>query len=236
MNYEEKIEDFVAGTLSEKESGELMELAKVDREIAYKIELEKTLKKGIENSGRSALKKYLMEIDSAQTPIIRSSKTWRPALVAASAIVIASLSVYLTMYGASQASLFKDFYEPYTSYAPITKRGMAKDLSSFELAQKAYEQGVYDKALHLFNSVAKSDERDFYLAHSYLALKEYQKAALILGELKAKEAVPQSTITWYLALAQIKLGEIEKAKENLKYLRQRSNPYQEKADEILNRL
>lgn len=243
MDKVQTIEDLLAGELSANEQAILREEIAKDPALQALLKDEETLVEGIRQWSRNELKKKLQALDKEmeQTPKSQENTTatkstnWKPLLAAA------GISILLTLYfifggGATSDELFQKYYEPYQAYASVISRGVETEADRLTVAMKAYENGEYTKAIQQFETIAAGEQRDFYLAQSYLAVGEHFKALPLLEQLSETGAEPKSSINWYLALSYLKGENISYATEVLQRLATYDNSYQMRAKELLKEL
>lgn len=234
------IEDLLGGELGQEEQAKLrLELDK-DPEMQKLLANEEELVAGIKQWSRNELRAKLRELESRMEPIDvneapkTSKNNWRPLLVAASVTIMVGLYFVFNSINPSTDALYNQYYEPYQSYAPVIKRGgEAAGEDQMNEALKAYESGEYDKAAEQLEALSPGDDRDFYLAHSYMALDEHEKALPLLEQLAETGTEPKSTVSWYLALAYLKNGSTDEASILLTELANYDNTYQKRAGELL---
>ncbi len=233
-----KIEDFVGGELNQEEEFQLMSILNNNPKYMDLLNDEKDLAEGIKQWSKKELKERLQSIEATLNPIqLESRRSYKTPLLAAASvsILIALYFVFNTITPNSQ-DLFNTYYEPYQPYAPVTMRGEVSDLDSFDKAQFLYESGEFEKALPLYLNSEPSDERDFFIAQTQLALNNVDDAIGILENLHKTGAHPKTTITWFLALSYVKTENFDASKTLLQELSTTDNAYQEKAKELLKSL
>ena len=104
---------------------------------------------------------------------------------------------------------------------------------------KDYTQAVtlLQKCLEKEPSSNYKDKIELYLGLSYLESNKTTKAIAQFQDLASRENTQAFTVDWYLALAYLKVEQIEKAKTILSKLKNgETNPYQEKAKALLLKL
>lgn len=246
MDYNEKIrsiEDLLAGELTTTVATELRREIDQDAELQRLLANEEELVAGIRYASRNELRAQLQEWEAQLPPIEievddsprSTGYNWKPLLVAASvSIIIALYFVFNAVTSPGVDELYQEYYEPYTGYLPVTTRGEAEDeLTPLQKAVAAYEREDYKGAASQLETVETGESRDFYLAQSYMALEQAEKAIPLLEQLRDTDAQPGSSIDWYLALAYLKTEQLKEARSILEELSSSDNSYSEKASELL---
>ncbi len=236
------IEDLLAGDLSPEQERKLREELASDDALQVIARQEQDLVDGIKHWSKEQLRNQLRELEKGLEPVDQTTDSdkkeggfnWKPLLAAASIVLIVALYFVINTLGSpSHEELFQNYYEPYTTYAPVTMRGDGGDITPMEQALGAYEAGNYDRAAEQLEALAPGEQRDFYLAHSYMALGEESRATPLLEQLAETSAEPASTINWYLALAYLKSDNTEQSREILHNLASYDNSYKAKARQLL---
>ena len=106
---------------------------------------------------------------------------------------------------------------------------------AFNKAMVAYKEGKYKEAIDswekLYQNNPQNDSLNYFLGAAHLANAETQKAISYLEQVYPRvESSFQQESLWYLGLAYLKAGEVEKAKE---FLAKSDRPEKE---ELLNQL
>ena len=124
------------------------------------------------------------------------------------------------------------FFEPFPAF------GMAKDGEGENLrlqAQRAYAAQDYKSAIPLlegaFNESGDSSLL-FYAGVAHLGDGEPKEAAQLLSPLQYAAIEEQEAVAWYLALAQLQLGDKAAAIRLLKEVKENSEGYAERAMEL----
>ncbi|OFX17942.1 MAG: hypothetical protein A2033_15305 [Bacteroidetes bacterium GWA2_31_9] len=165
------------------------------------------------------------------------NRTW---LYAAATIIIAvSIYTYNYVFNYSSENVYLAYYEKYES--PGNIRTINQDSLDINLSISYYDKGEYSKAIDGFYSIDSSNSAyqmaHFYIAMSYIELKQSEKAISVLNELtKDKRHSYYYQSNWYLALSYIQLEQTEKAKSVLNLLVNAENHYKSKAKEVLDKL
>ncbi len=237
------IDQYLNGELSEAEAEAFRRRLADEKDFAQLYEEMKHIQKGLEHAALEQawefLKQTEAEIAGNDISVAAGSKwkTWVPVAATATLLLVAAWFFFLK--STEPNDLYAQYFEVYPNVeAPIYRDSSAKDsLTAKDLGFRYYADQDYGMAIEIFESIAEPDEGTlFYLGMSYLANNNPQQAAAIWEPL-SKEALDYKTqIQWYLALAWLKLDEVEKAKEVLGELAQSGTAYEERSKAILKAL
>lgn len=221
MNKIDLINKYFSNSLNPKEQLKFNELLRSDEKFKKEFDFQKDLQKVIYRNQRSDLKKVLQnfEQDKPVGKLFNLSKKW---LVAASILFIVGLGfIFLkSNYYPSQDKLFVQNYQPYRNIVQPVARGDHSKTIEYS-AFVAYENGDYHKAINLFNSVPNSNSEyiQFYKSMCYMSLNRSSDAIILLKQITDSDDNFNSEnnfkelSNWYLALAYLNIGEIERANE-----------------------
>jgi len=221
MSKTDLIEKYFSNSLSPKEQLKFNELLHTDEKFKIELDFQKDLQKVIYRNQRNDLKKVLQNFEQHKpvVKLLNISKKW---LVAASILLIVGLG-YIFLKNDNYSSpddLFVQNYEPYRNIVLPVARGATSNTIE-QSAFVAYENGNYRKAINLFNSVPNKNDQyiQFYKAMCYMSLNKPKDAISLLKIITESDYNLNSGINfkelanWYLALAYLDLGEIERAKK-----------------------
>lgn len=237
MDKEILIQRYFSNSLSKEEKVLFDDLLKNNQQFSDQFHFEQDLQKAISDQKRTELKSKLMDFekDTVASPNNgKSSVNYKKWLVAASIVVLLGLG-YLQFSNPNLNTLYNDNFQVYPNTEVSITRG--EDAETVErTAFIAYETGDYEKALQLFMELPEQPYINFYKAQCYLQLEQFSKAVELfkLNVSKGTKYIPESY--WYMALANLKLGDEEKAKDALTYLVQHFDYHKEKAKELISRL
>ncbi|MGB5383945.1 MAG: hypothetical protein WBN19_08845 [Lutimonas sp.] len=215
---EELIEKYFSNSLSGEEAVLFEKLLQKDPDFKEEFLFQKDLKKALERQERADIASGLHELEkSYQDKKSKSLKKW---LLAASVALLMGLgyAVYHNYKIQQPDYLFATNFEAYRNVVKPIERGVqTEDLEA--KAFSAYENGAYYKAINLFNSVVPKDQEyiQFYKGISYLALDKKTEAIELLLPLATKPDDKDAKFqwnakaNWYLGLAYLGDGQIEKA-------------------------
>lgn len=214
------IEKYFSNSLNPKEQLRFNELLQSDEKFKKEFTFQKDLQKVISRNQHDELKKTLQDFekDKPVVKLLNISKKW---LVAASILIIVGLGfVFLkSSFYQSPEKIFAENYEPYRNIVLPIERGENSNTIEHS-AFVAYENGNYHKAINLFNSVPKTNTTYilFYKSMCYMSLNKTNEAITLLKTITDSDNEANSEknfneiANWYLALAYLKIGETEMAR------------------------
>ncbi|MFK7833068.1 MAG: tol-pal system YbgF family protein [Winogradskyella sp.] len=218
----EKIEAYLNSKLEPKHLLEFEAKLKNDADFKIKVEDIKTVLSGIETQ---ALKEQLnvfhndLEIEHRTQPITDTVKVrslnWKRLLIAA-ALVIAAGSFWF-LNGNSNERLYAKYFTPDPGLPTTMSTNNNYD---FYEAMVNYKQGDYKTAISKWETLQKSkpnnDTLNYFIGVAYLANKKEGDAISFLEKSIKNSNFPLANDAYYyLGLAYLKEGNIEKAKANL---------------------
>ncbi|MBA6153160.1 tetratricopeptide repeat protein [Gelidibacter maritimus] len=165
-------------------------------------------------------KNQLASYETQISPKKAFAKTkWLKPLIAVAAILIFALGfLFVLNTPSNKDALFSTYFEPSKNVSAPIIRSDAND----QLANNAfiaYVETDYQAALSLFEQAfesTKNSELLFYKGNSLLALDKTKEAIEVFKtHLTYSDALTKRT-HWYLALAYLKSGQVEKAKQELR--------------------
>lgn len=223
MDRETLITQFLNNSLSDKDKKVFDTLLKTDAEFAKEVTFQQSLQKVIAKEEYTTLKTHLQSLEKGNNSI--NYKKW---LVAASIVLLLGLSSFWFLNSDTSISpqdLYAQNFEPYRNVIkPIVRGGMDDTLET--TAFTAYETKDYEKALTLFNKlldVNDSEITKFYKANVLLQLNKVEDAIAIFKQNANLKDEWKSKNSWYLALAYLKVDDIENAKKELEALANNQN-------------
>lgn len=240
MEQEERIEQYIKGTLSPTET------AIFEKELDENIELQKIVEEHL--TVMLGVKSYfqdqtLAHFQTLEQQAIQQNRKKITFLQWGSLVAAASILVLLWLNNPFQSissnELYATYYTTYPNYVQNIERSDPKEQISYQNAFFAYEQQDYQQAIQTFKALnlPKDPVIEFYWGLSYLELKQY-KAAILHLERAAKNPNHRyyNHSIWYQGLALIQTKDYEKATVVFKQLTVKDNPYQEKAATLLNEI
>lgn len=214
MDKNELISQYFTKKLSKESQKEFDQMMDSDSEFAKEVTFQKNLKAAIEKEDQDTVKQQLQDFEAEEN----STSNYRNWLVAATVIVLLGVSSFWYFNSAIDTEkLYAENFEPYRNVVQPIVRGETKtDLKT--KAFTAYETKNYTEALDYFNELLKENPDEtiaFYKANVLLKLNKTEEAIAILKtNLKTPDSLDAKN-NWYLALAHLRLNNIDDAKEIL---------------------
>ncbi|WP_296380151.1 CDC27 family protein [Winogradskyella sp.] len=211
MNKDELIANYISKTLSLEAKKEFDHLLATDSEFAKEVAFQNNLKAVIKKEERKTVKQQLRNFEAEGN----SSFNYRNWFVAATVIALLGLTSFWYFNSSIDAEkLYAENFEPYRNVVQPIVRGETKtDLKT--KAFTAYETKKYTEALLYFNELLKENSDEtiaFYKANVLLKLNKTEEAITILeNNLKTTDSLDAKN-NWYLALAHLRLNDIENSK------------------------
>lgn len=226
MEKDKLIQKYAHGRLNEIEQQTFDTLLKSDLEFVKAVAEYENVQAAIASHEKTALKKQLQQLETAQeakdTPKKPSRNYKRLAVAIVLILFFGLVSNYFIQQGNSNETLYVTYFEPYpNALKPVTRSATSED--PLHNALYAYELQEYEKAITEFDTVLAMQDNPnvdvlFYKAMSLLNLGKEQEAIVLLRTIKHSTTKFTPQIYWYGALIHIKLDENEKALKALKYM------------------
>lgn len=233
------IEKYFENQLSEYEKLIFEENLKNDEAFKIAFELEQNVKNSLHLLERQSLKKMLKSFDKKPKKRIIPFRNW--LWLSAAAMLILGILFWLSIENQPNSEeLYLSYYQSYPNVVAPIVRGENKHHENGK-AFEAYEQEKYQKASTLFQEIFKNTKEEyaiFYESQCYFALGETQKGIDLLENISFLDDKYsfKTQQKWYLALAYLKLDEIEKTKKYLQILANTDNIQKENAKNLLKSL
>lgn len=237
----ELIDRYLNAALTEAETGEFRRRLAADKDFAQLYEDMAHIEKGLQEQALHEAWQTILATEAAMAEDPGRSagsgprwKVWVP--VAASLALLVVAAWWLMNQSSGPEELFAQYFEVYPNVeAPIYRDSSAADsLSAKDLAFRRYAEDDFAGAIEIFESIGEPDEGTlFYLGMSYLAKGEAAKAAQIWEPLTREAQDYRTQVQWYLALAWLKLEELEKSKALLEELARSGTAYEERSKAVL---
>ena len=243
---EELIDKYFAGELSPEERTSLERKLKEDNDFAKAFQLEKDLMEGLETMGNKNLRPKLEKIYQEEvmeekkevktsTPVHQiSTKSNRRWWLAAASIAIIALLTWMFWPQVSPQKLYAAHAQHEFDF---TEKG-SPDQVLYQ-AETALKANDFAAALPLLENYLSSrpDAYNIVLAKgiAHLELDDHEKAILTFRQLTRVNSLYKTEGTWYLALANLKGGQVESCRQLLRELPPDSGRYQQ-AQNLLEQL
>ncbi|WP_074409693.1 tetratricopeptide repeat protein [Aquimarina megaterium] len=237
MKPQDLISKHIQGTLTIEEQQEFDTLLSVDQNFRDEVLFHTNLKKVVEHKDDDDFRHLLSDLEYN---VKKKNKLKWWSIAASILVLLGTIYFWDTKKPVSNEELFATYFEPYRNILQPVVRGNDHK-NKISVAFNAYENGNFKKALDAFNTVLETEENDtlqFYKANALLKLNEAEKAIVILEERDKIENSFSEKNHWYLTMAYLKVGQLNKAKEQLELLIKipDSEYKKEEAKELLKKL
>lgn len=220
MNTQQWIDKYYLNELTTDESRQFEKLLTTDVELRGEFEFQENLRKSIKSRERDILKTKLQQHEEAR--VESQTSGWKKWLVAASILILIGVAgiVYFNRSGPDLDKLYVQNYEVY----PNTEVNITRGKNNASLGYRAfvaYERRGYAQAIDLFLELKKGEYPkyfDFYLAQSYLATGDFEKAIAEFDMVLQDNSFFVDESHWYAALSALKLENQAVAKKHLNFL------------------
>ncbi|WP_025666866.1 tetratricopeptide repeat protein [Aquimarina megaterium] len=217
MKPQDLISKYIQGTLTVEEQQEFDTLLNTDQNFRDEVLFHTNLKKVVEHKDDNDFRHLLSDLESN----VKKKKTLKWWYAAAAILVLLGTTYFWnTKKPVSNDELFATYFKPYRNILqPVVRSGEHKNMIS--VAFNAYENGNFKKALDAFDIVLETEANDtlqFYKANALLKLNKAKKAIIILENRNEIKNSFSEKNHWYLAMAYLKVGQLDKAKEQLELL------------------
>lgn len=243
MTEQEKIEwidSYLAGELSGAELESFEERLQREPEFAREVDLHRKLNDAILQT--EDLEHFEANLANARQKYTeKRGRIRRLALVGvAVAALLISAVVFLFVWDFSPSSgskLFAEYYQPYPDVIANQQRGDGVGHAAYVEVMAPYSRGDYELAVTkleaYLDSHPNSDTIMFYLGISLLELEHFTDADSMLNEVHSMQLVFSDRAQWYLALSNLRQGNIEQAEKLLEEISRSTSDYKSNAAEML---
>lgn len=251
---------FLEGRLSPEREAEVEEvLARSPEDVAALEGLEKQLSQrstedmaGLEMAFLDGLEGVDLEAEASSNPISRERENsttnesrnrsqyrllWGAGLAACLAVMV-YFSFFYEQAKSTPKELFAEYFTPYEDI--YTERDNIESALEMEQAMVDYNAGNYVAALPNFEAILAIRPghtlAGLYAGICYLNAGEVKQAKGKLGRLARRETAVQPIAIWYMAMANLRIGHREEAREWLERLIGQSGTLGDQAKEVLDKL
>lgn len=233
----EKIEEYLAKTLSEEEYIAFEKEIVMDNELKIEVEKQRELHRVLSDTDTLAFKEKLQKISAEIKQEESTTNTyfsfWK---IAASIIVVFGIGALL--WNISNSESLEDLYLAY--YHPFPAEDHTRGETHTDIADliTAYGNGEYSKVIQKLEGLVKSSDQErfkLYLGNSYLNTNQEQKAIFQFQNI-GKNSKYYETAKWYKALAYLKIGKKDSVTSILTSIIDYKGIYQNKALELSKKL
>ena len=243
---EQDIEDFIDGSLEGERLDEFIAELEVNTDLKAEVSLRKNVDASVGEADIMSLRDCLTQ--TRQDVVSREIKSLVPdtdsqkmqwwKIGAAVIVLLLAFGGLLKNEISSTGQLYDSYYQ---SPEWSSQRSVSSDVSYLQEANSYYVAGEYEKAISLYNeAISKSSEK--YVYHFY-------KGASLQNMEEFEQAIPEYTkvisqgdnifieeAEWYKSLCYIKMGEREKAKDQLLAIIERKGFYENDAKAVIRKL
>jgi tetratricopeptide (TPR) repeat protein len=160
--------------------------------------------------------------------------------LAAAAVIAAMLLIKSLAPSSDPEKIFKSYYEPFSTISNVTRGADNKAGTLYNSGLEFYRSGDFEAAGEAFKKAAATDANygspEFMLGMTYLEMGNYDEAAQQLSLAINNPGQYSKEARWYLGMACLRTGDIQKAKGLFKTLSESNGFYKERAQKILLRL
>ncbi len=240
MERETLLEKYLHGELTAKERSEFDALLNSDADFKEEVQFHTDLKSVTEAEDDDQFREMLSDFESKarmeKPSVKRFPVKW---LVAASILLVVGLTYFFTIDpSVSTQDLFVSNFEPYRNVVhPVTRGEDATDTKTE--AFSSYQTKDYKTALSLFTKLYTDTQEPYYLfyrANALIELNRAEEAIPLLQEHLGTEDSLVKNSRWYLAMAYLKLDDLENTKRMLREVVRNAAYKTEEAQKLLDAL
>jgi TolA-binding protein len=247
-NGDEKVIDMISDIYKESQENDISKITGKWVSEWNEKKLDKVSPDPMSEERKMFISNALVEAESDFEPIAHAKKIKslksiaqvRFALPAAAVIVGVILLLKVLLPSGNPNKLYAEYFEPVSAISPVTRSADAAETNSYESAIESYKNKNYQAAATGFSDAIQKDTLNmaarFLLGISRMELGNYDQAENILENVVSNQSEFAKESRWYLGLAYIKTGNLEKARECFKVLAQSPGFYSIRAEKILRRL
>ncbi|SEB73337.1 hypothetical protein SAMN04489761_1601 [Tenacibaculum sp. MAR_2009_124] len=159
--------------------------------------------------------------------------------IAASITVLLGLFLLKPFNTKLNSNALFEYYLPTEELPTFVNRG-DNDLEDLVRGENFYRSKNYKRASDTFNTILEKKDASvgayIYAGLSYAQLGEYEKSEKIFDRLIQSDLIDAEKGYWYKSLVNLKSNNIEKAKEDLRYIITNSLYHKKEAQELLKKL
>ena len=212
---DELIAKYFEKTLSNTEKTKFEAELLKNEGFKQEFEFQKELKKAIEVSERQSIKANLQKFEKPKVIPFQLKRFYPYAAI----LVLFICLWFIFKNSQNPQDLYSDYFSMYPNVVePISRSSVENSLK--QEAFQNYELGKFNEALLDFDVLLTSDNPDkniinIYKANIYLNLNNPEKAIALLKKNLLESNQWRDKSLWYMALAYLKLENLEQAKETL---------------------
>ncbi len=239
MEKTRNIESYLDGSMNQEEREKFEKSISEDTELASEVALSKDINEAILDEGTVHFRKLIRNIIDMKSDRYRQVIKALNIPLAASILILISLSIWHILSTKSPSELYTSFYQPYQT--DISTRSTVSSADKTDLAYKMYQEGNYEGSFEILQNYLNTNFHD-QTAHYYCGLNAVELGMynLAIEELKLVEQDIVSPLSlharWYLALTYLHINQPDDAKKYLLPLTSKENMYSERAQSALKKL
>lgn len=231
MNWEDHIDDYLDGKLSEEFQAQMKQELAVNDALRKALDLHRDARVLLHVAGYEAQRNRIKALDQGSKRFISHTVL---RIAAAIALLVALPTLWYVLQPTDERTIAA-YFEPYPDR--ITTMGETNDRSLTE-AMTLYNTGKYEEAVAALMQAAHTPGQEALVQHyigvSYLAMDACEQALPFLSKAGASEPALQEAATWYYILALVDCGSLPEAKAELKqYLSDSARRYNRSKAEAL---
>jgi TolA-binding protein len=179
-------------------------------------------------------------LDDFRKKGLKRSRIIRYMSLSAAAVIGLYIVVRTLLPSSGPEKLFETYYKPFDAISPVTRSINSNEAGTYSSAIASYKNRNYLNAASLFSETVLKDQASvpprFFLGLTQLALKDYNRAIILLTGVVNESGEYVKDAQWYLGLAYLKTGNKTKAAECFENLSRNDGYYRERSEKILRRL
>lgn len=234
--FNQNIPEFGTLTDYEKEIRTKNDSDEIEKDVQEYLKNRDEIDPLISGKLNQARKEY--ERKRKRIPIMKKLIIWAAAAILVLSVTIESFR-YIQRKNSAPEKLYSEFYQ---RYDVLAYRGTGKEADTlFNLALDMYNSKDYIQAIETLEEInlreSSDEDAQFYKAMSFMELKQYDKAILVLEKLlTANLEDSRDKCLWYLGLCRLARKETRQAAENFMLLKNSHGLYKNYAEDILSRM
>lgn len=231
MNIQEKIDQYLQGSLSTMEKEHLeQELVSLGPEVAAELKDMKLIKEVIRQNVVHEKLAFLKSLEHKEQPKSEAKKSNKIYIYFLLIFALAAAVFYYVTNQNSSKYNYEDYYQNYAytgSFRSIDEEITNEDNQGFQ----AYASGNYPLSVSLLEGI-ETNEALFYKGLAFMEMKDFTNA------IKSFETVQNSKypVLYFLSLSYLENDNLIKAKQSLQKIPQHQTLYYTKAQDLLQKL
>lgn len=212
----EKIEEYLAGTLSKEKVIAFEKEIAADNKLKQEVETQRDLHRVLKDKDTLKFKERLQEISreikDEEQSVASNGDSFSYWKIAASVVILIGLGTLLwNNYNKADrvTDLYISYYTPYP--AEDVTRGDTK--SDLDAIMKSYSKGNYKEVISKLEellTISNKEQLRLYLGNSYLNTGKEKEAILQFKNVSDTSRYYEDAV-WYKALTYLKLGDVKKS-------------------------